>query len=300
MNAIRQRGFAAVAAILTAAIVASVATFLIWQAQLAVRQSENIADARQGDVLARALVATAAGVISRDEAQVDYAGEPWGRGLMPVEEGESRATGVIEDAQARFNVNSLAGGNEAAINAFRRLLGTRGVPTMLADAVVDWMDADDVPIEPAGAEDLYYLGLDPPYRTANRPIADIAELRLVKGMTDAHFARIAPLITALPAAAKLNVNTASADVLAAVLPGFSAADAKSLVAARMREPIRSKTEFPKRLPASVMEAANELLDVRTDHFEVHGVVKSGRVTTGYRALVVRDGPAVVSFGREFG
>ncbi len=288
------------AAILTAAIVASVATYLVWQAELAVRQSENIADARQGFVLARGMAASAAAMLARDDPAFDHAAEPWARGMTPVEQGNTRVTGAIADAQARFNVNMLAGGNEAAVGAFRRLLGAQGIPTSVADAVVDWLDADDVPTEPAGAEDVHYLGLDTPYRTANRPITDIAELRLVKGMTADRFARLAPFITALPAAARLNINTASADLLTALLPGLSPADAKALVASREREPFRSRTEFPKRLPASAIPSANDLLDVRSEHFEVRGVVRSGRITAGYRALVGRQGPTVLAFSREFG
>lgn len=294
-----QAGFAAVAAIFTAAIVASVATYLVWQASLSVRQSENIAAARQGFTLARGLAASAAAVLARDDPTFDHPAEPWGRGLAPVELDDTRVTGAIADAQARFNVNLLAGGNEAAVGAFRRLLAANGMPASLADAVVDWLDADDVPTEPAGAEDVYYLGRETPHRAANRPIADIGELRLVKEMTDARFARLAPLITALPPGAKLNINTANPDLIAALLPGVSPGDAKALAASRAREPFRSKTEFAKRLPAASIAAANELLDVRSDHFEVRGVVRSGRIASGYRALVGRQGPTVLAFAREF-
>ncbi len=296
----RMGGFAALAAILTAAMVASIAAFLSWQGTLAMRQSENMAAARQATALARASVSQAAAVIARDEPRFDHAGEAWAKGLPPLEEGDARVTAAIADEQARFNVNVLTTGRESGAVALRRLLAGADVPVALADAIVDWLDADDVPSEPNGAEDTFYLGLDVPYRTANRVITDIAELRLVKGMTDERFARLAPHITALPPSALVNVNTAGPLVLQAVLPGLTASDVASLLASRAREPLLSRTEFGKRLPASAISSANDLLDVRSEHFEVRGVVRSGRITSGYRALVGRQGPSVLAFSREFG
>lgn len=296
----RSRGFAALAAILTAAMVASIAAYLSWQGTLAMRQSENMAAARQAAALARASVSKAAAVIARDEARFDHAGEAWAKGLPPLEEGDARVTAAVTDEQARFNVNVLTTGRERGLAALRRLLAGTGVPVALADAIADWLDADDAPGEPNGAEDTFYLGLDVPYRTANRVITDIAELRLVKGMTDEWFARLAPHITALPPSALVNVNTAGPLVLQAVLPGLTASDVAGLVASRAREPFLTRTEFDKRLPASALESANELLDVRSEHFEVRGVVRAGRITSGYRALVGRQGPTVLRFSREFG
>jgi type II secretory pathway component PulK len=59
-------------------------------------------------------------------------------------------------------------------------------------------------------------------------------------------------------------------------------------------------EFARRLPASAAQAANDLLDVRSDYFVVRGTVRAGRITAGYRALVGREGPAVRSIAQDFG
>ncbi len=52
----------------------------------------------------------------------------------------------------------------------------------IADAIVDWLDADNDP-RPNGAENEYYQQLNPPYRCKNGPIDSIDELLLVKGVT---------------------------------------------------------------------------------------------------------------------
>lgn len=299
----RTRGFAAISAILVAATVASVGTYLAWQGTLAIRQIENIAAARQAGPLVRAAAAAAVATLARDDPRVDYRGEAWARSMPPIEIEGGSVDGTITDEQAKFNVNNLADSNgvsEADVAAFRRLLARVNLPESLADAVVDWIDSDDAVTEPAGVEDVHYLALDPAYRAANRHIADISELLLVKGFSHDRLRRLAPYLTALPGSTKVNVNTASADLLAAILPGLSAGGAKVLVAARDKEPFGSKMEFGPRLSEAAAKAANDLLDVRSDYFVVRGTVRTGRVAAGYRALLQRGGPTVLALTRDFG
>ena len=85
---------------------------------------------------------------------------------------------------------------------------------------------------PNGAEDQHYLALDPPYRAANRRIADLAELARVKGFDARAVARLEPFVTALPDETPVNVNTAPAAVLRALVPGLGPEDATRLVRAR--------------------------------------------------------------------
>jgi general secretion pathway protein K len=154
-------------------------------------------------------------------------------------------------------------------------------------------------MEPAGAEDLYYLALEAPYRTANRRIADISELLLVKGFSEARLRLLTPYITALPGSTKVNVNTASPELLAALL-GSSSGDAKGLAAFRDKEPFASTADIMKRVPDSASKTASQLLDVRSNYFVAEGVVQSGRIAASYRALIGREGPTILAFSRDFG
>jgi general secretion pathway protein K len=299
----RSRGFAVVLAIAVAATVASVSTFLAWNGTLGLRQIENIASARQSAALVRAASAWAVATLSQDDSRLDYRGEAWARGLPPIEIDGVRVDATISDEQGKFNVNNLADANgprAADVAAFRRLLSQVGLSESLADAVVDWIDADGYVTGSGGAEDSYYLGLDPPYRAANRPMVDVTELLLVRGFDEDRFQRLAPYVTALPVATKVNVNTASAELLSAVVKNLSASDARSIVDARDKTPFVSKADFAKRLPEPAIDSANELLDVRTDYFLVRGTVRSGRTAAGYRALLWRVGPTVLSLTRTLG
>lgn len=60
----------------------------------------------------------------------------------------------------------------------------RALPEMtdeIADAILDWTDANDDTAN--GAESQYYLALDPPYHAKNQPVEFVEELLLVRGVT---------------------------------------------------------------------------------------------------------------------
>ncbi len=299
----RSAGFAAISAILIAATVASIGVFLAWQGTLATRQVENIADARQARQLVQVAAKAATLLIAQDDPRVDHRGEAWARGIPALAVGGATVTASMTDEQAKFNVNNLAdrnGPSEVDLAAFKRLLAKLGLPETLADAVLDWVDGDDEVTAPGGAEDAYYAGREPPYRTANREVAEVGELLLVKGFTADHLRRLEPYLTALPGRTRVNVNSASAEMLAALLPEVSLATAKAIVAARDKEPYGSSIDFARRLPATAAHVAGELLDVRSDYFIVRGSVRAGRVNSGYHALVGREGPALLAITQDFG
>jgi general secretion pathway protein K len=69
---------------------------------------------------------------------------------------------------------------QIAQDLFQRL----GINPALVGALVDWIDADDIPTGSGGAESNYYRGLEKPYVARNGPLETIAELRLIKGFND--------------------------------------------------------------------------------------------------------------------
>ncbi len=64
----------------------------------------------------------------------------------------------------------------------RLLMGLPNMTDDIADAILDWLDPDEEARE-VGAENDYYLGLEPPYRCKNGPLDSLEELLLVKGVT---------------------------------------------------------------------------------------------------------------------
>jgi DNA uptake protein ComE-like DNA-binding protein len=57
-----------------------------------------------------------------------------------------------------------------------------GMTPQIIDAILDWLDPDDI-ARPNGAEREYYAGLSPPYAPKNGPFETVEELLLVKGIT---------------------------------------------------------------------------------------------------------------------
>jgi general secretion pathway protein K len=132
--------------------------------------------------------------------------------------------GAIEDMQGRFNLNNLAhvvpgkGGQSIQdpipLQQFQRLLVAVGLEAKWAGIARDWIDADDQPGEPDGAEDSIYTSQTPPYRTGNWPMMSPSELMNMPGFGADRYRKIAPCVTVLPtASAKINICTAPAPVL---------------------------------------------------------------------------------------
>jgi general secretion pathway protein K len=165
--------------------------------------------------------------------------------------------GALEDMSGRFNLNNLghviSGGAAGAstVNAingpnglqdpfplqqFQRLLVAVGLEPKWAGIARDWIDADDVPGTPDGAEDAIYTAQTPPYRTGNWPMMSPAELMNLPGFGADRYRKIAPYVTALPTAmAKINICTAPGPVLESLAEGLNgeySGDPQLLVNAR--------------------------------------------------------------------
>jgi general secretion pathway protein K len=285
-----QRGVAVVLAMLVVALAASTATYMLWAESLWLRQVENLVARAQADSVARAATQWATAILAEDDATVDHLNETWAGRLPAIPAEGATLSGAIADEQAKFNVNNLVRGaapSPSDVAVLQRLLGLVGLPATLADAIVDWIDPDDAVTQGGGAEDLDYLAREPAYRAPNRALADVGELARVKGMTPEALARLAPHLTALPDETPVNVNTASATVLLAMVPALSAAEAARLVEERGRTPFLGLEDFQRVLPPTASAQIDGPIDVKSRYFSVEATVRFGRVTAGYRALIER-------------
>jgi general secretion pathway protein K len=128
-------------------------------------------------------------------------------------------------------VGATLDANRAEAETLRRLFEAAGAGAAradsLADALLDWRDADDQP-RPLGAERAWYAGERRP-GPRNAPFADPLELRRVRGMD-----RLPGADTLLGVEpGRVALNHAPAAVLGA-LPGLSAEAAARLIEMRQR------------------------------------------------------------------
>lgn len=279
----RQRGVALITVLLVVAIVTVVAAGMIARQHLAIRGSANQVLARQawhyalgGEALAKALLRR--DLQSAATAMVDHPGEAWARPLppYPIDQGEIRVS--IADLAGRLNLNALVRNQQPdplAIARFRRLLEVLEIEAPYAERLVDWLDLDQQPSGPQGAEDGAYQRLDPPYRSAGRRLHDVSELRLLLEMDEAHYQRLAPHVSALPADVPLNVNTADAAVLASLAPDLTLAGARALIAARPAGGYRTVEAFLAQPALAELQLQGTDLAVDSQFFEAASDVRLG-------------------------
>lgn len=296
----RQHGVAIVLALAVVALAALAATAMLVSQSTWSRQVELTAGHAQAQHLIQAGLDWARAVLSDDRraGNVDTLGEPWALQLpaMPVENGS--LVGHLEDQQGKFNLNNLQQDgkvNLAQLAHFRRLLSLLALPPALADSLADWIDADSESQPQGDTEDAYYLSLSSPYLAANQPLTDLAELARVRGFDDNVRARLRPFVTALPRFTAVNVNTASPEVIAAIVDGLHLDDARTIVAQRELTYFRDFADFLNRLPRG-LSVPNENIAVSSDYFIATMAVTIGGAQARGSALLARENagwPAIV-------
>lgn len=261
-----ERGAALLTVLLLVAVMAIVTATALERLTLATKLTGNAAALDQARAYSYASELLAAAKIGdlvaaqgkRTTLQGDWNGKPF---TLPIPGGLGTAT--VTDGGNCFNINSLVSGGgqdgassfaprpiaEQQFQALMQLLGVdAGAAQLISAAATDWVDSDDAPGS-NGAESDFYLQGAVPYRAANQLMADPSELRVLRGMTPAIYAKLRPWVCALPVAelSPINVNTilpAQAPLVAMLLPGqLSVGQARELLARRPTNGYESATQF---------------------------------------------------------
>ncbi|MBZ0105230.1 MAG: type II secretion system minor pseudopilin GspK [Sulfuricella denitrificans] len=290
-SACREHGAALITAMLVVALAATAASFMMWQNHLWLRQVENLENQAQARWIAHAAIQWGAAILDEDARDIDDESEKWAARLPPLTTEGGEVTGFIKDAQGLINLNNLVKNGRISQNdvvILTRLMIALDINPGSINALVDWLDADNEVTYPGGAEDLQYLALEPPYRSANRMLEDVNELYLVQGFNREIIRKLQPYVTALPAATSINVNTAPAEVLMALCSGLQMPDAVALIQFRGKTPFKDKTDFQKRLPQGV-QVHDEDYNISSNFFNATAISRNGRAQLAYKALLERPG-----------
>lgn len=301
----RDRGVALLIVVALTAAVAILVAGLQFRGALQIRRTTNMMLAEQARAYHRGAEDWAGAMLQRegrDDAGDDLT-EPWNQqGLvLPIDGG--RLVGSLRDLQGRFNLNDLLADDgrldEAAFARFRRLLLTLEIeePERVAGAVVDWLDADQEPRFPYGAEDQTYLRLAPAYRSADRTMLWVGELRTVDGVTPDSYTKLAPNLAALPRGGALNVNTAPLAVLQSLAEGAVGDPLAGVLARQRNAPFADAGDFAREYGHTISDGT--ALGVRSQHFALETVVEfDGLTTTMYSLLARTSGGAVRTLRRS--
>ena len=299
----RQRGVAAITALLIVAVAASAASLMLAQQSAMLDQTMLVASRAQADMYAQAGLDWARGVLLQDGkgSTTDNLGEGWAQPIvgMPIE--RAVVAGDIADEQGKFNLNNVINGtarSETDIKVLRALLSLLDLSPDLADAVVDWVDGDDDLSSTSGAENAYYLSLPRPYRAANAPFSQVDELYRVRGFDAAAVARLRPYVSALAERTTINVNTAPELVIAAAF-GVPRDKVIPVLAERVKSPYTDKVAFSTAAGRANLTSAVDF-DVKSAWFSARIQVAQDDVQLATEALLRRDvskGTATIAWRR---
>jgi len=178
-------------------------------------------------------------------------------------------------------------------------------------ALIDWLDADRKVCEfegQAGAEIAYYQALDPPRRPADRPIAALGELALVRGFDQELLAGsgdrpgLAAFLSAAdidgPARGRININTAPAAVLEALSPRIDPDFARELVRYRRANPNRlADRRWPERLRPN-LGLDMRLITTASTVFEIRATARRHRQWRRITCLVERPAFTITGWFEE--
>lgn len=305
----KSHGVALLTALVLVALVASLASGMLWQ-QWRTTQVESAERARAQSVWLLSGALDWARLILREDARSggpDHLGEPWAIPLAEARLGSFLAadsntenlaldawlSGRIVDAQSRFNLTNLFVNARLSLDDYRRferICELAGLPTSVAAGLAQrWQAALQANRVSASASDT-------DRNTALLP-ARASQLAWL-GLNDDQARALAPWVTVLPVRTTVNINTAPAALLAALVPGLSPAEAQQLAATRVRTPFRNLAEVSTALGEKGASLDWQGLGINTGYFEVMGRLRlEGRVLDE-TALMERNGLSVRLLWRE--
>ena len=302
-----QRGAALLIAMIILVLIATMASAMVWQQWRAVQvEAAERARVQAAWILSGAL--DWARLILREDARsggADHLGEPWATPLAEArlstflaadksntDDGpEAFLSGSITDAQSRYNLRNLVDAGlvvPAEQAVLQRLFESITVPSDVAARIATGMNralhetnadtgtgADaNPPLLPQSVSQLTWLGVDE------------ATIRLM-----------APYVVLLPVRTTVNINTAPAQVLAAVIDKLDLGGAERLVDARQRSPFDVLEKAQPLLGGSIVLDARRV-GVGSSFFELRGRLRLVDRVLEERSLVERQGLLVVPLQRQ--
>jgi general secretion pathway protein K len=217
----------------------------------------------------------------------DHLGEAWAIQIPPTPIDKDANTGVIggriTDLSGRFNLNALHPAYRQHVIArvqcerlFTAVLGNPLLALQLVTAIGDYLTGK---ASTTTNEEI---------TSAGRRLISLDELSHSPLFSAEVIAALAPHVSTLPEVAPINANTATAEVLVAVVEGLKLDEARILTAARERVWYRNLADFNARLGENVTPPTAAALGVRSRYFQANIHAGYGQAITRLQALLDRE------------
>ena len=282
------RGAALIMALLLTALAAVMVAGMLWRQWGAIQREQAARESEQARWILRGALDWARLILNEAarNSRVVALDQPW---AVPLAEsdlsrflaagrnntlGQTWLEGRIEDAQSRFNLTDLAAFGKPSPNAtlaLQRLCSAIGVDPQLAQVLAKGIAAAQAP----GSNLL--------------PIRELQDVARVSPAVAAALPRLAAYVTVLPRATPVNVNTAGASVLGAVLDLPSDQVAR-LLARRKQKHFDSLQDLKTFLGSAAPDTIDgTLAGTSSDFFSAIARVRMGDFQYAERALLQRIG-----------
>lgn len=261
-----QKGSATVMALIVVSLISICIASLVWQQDFEIRKTRIYKENTQVYWLQRSLIDVVRLVLRIDlqnSQGVDHLGEIW---AMPIEKSSIedflknqdlpedltsvKFSGSIQDAQGLFNISNLWDENLSTVNlvaiqTYANLLDQLGLNKTLANQTAQ------------------YILLN------NRRLQYLDELINVPGYTSDLIKRLSQFAIVLPEPTAINLNTASVEILLALWPSLSPADALKFSQLRLSMPLKNLSDigqlFSKIQPNKTLEESSAV-GVKSDYW----------------------------------
>jgi type II secretory pathway component PulK len=247
---------------------------------------------------------TAKAVLYNDTNMVDSLNSPWQKFIhLDNLPGAVSVEVKIEDEESKVNLNTFP---KAIIGQIPAFLAAANRNEMV-DSLIDWIDADGTPM-PNGAEEDYYSHLTPARHCKNNPVDLFDEVHLIKGFNDEQFINLLKTEACVCSNGKINLNTASKEVLTALFKGNEEI-AKKVILKRNGPngisgdqddmPFSKESDIRSVVGNDVYSNISGYVDVKSYNFKVLIIARSGKYSKTVEAMLSREGRNIsVRYWRE--
>ena len=312
----RQQGVAIITALLLTTLSITIVASLFWQQQVQVRSMENQRLHLQTKWILRGALDWARLVLRQDgfdNPNFTTLSAVWNTPLAETRldqyierervEGEvfdATLSGRIMDASARFNLTNLSDGrliNMTHLTIFKRLLRNLQLEPVLGDrvalAVASSSPVAPTPLAGGGGNPPPPPpgGTPPPVPvpsngTAPIPLTRVDDLLAIPGFTPQIVDKLREFLIVLPERNEINVNTAPAEVLAALVEGMSVSEGNALVTRRAQAYFRQDSDYEAQV-FSTNKPLKDTYSVKSEWFLVLSRIRLDRAALDAQALVNR-------------